>query len=72
MYPLPLDKPLPTIAVPLRPEDDDVALELQSLVDQCYQSGRYDDLDYARDPIPPLSGEDAGWADELLRSCGLR
>jgi hypothetical protein len=72
VYPVPMQEPLPTIAIPLRPEDRDAPLDLQSLVETCYKNGRYDDLDYSADPIPPLSQEDAKWADELLRSRGLR
>lgn len=50
----------------------DVPLDLQALIDQCYQNGRYDDLDYQAQPIPPLEAPDAEWTEELLRSKGLR
>jgi hypothetical protein len=72
-YPCPLRQPLPRIAVPLRPQDPDVALDLQLLIDLCYERGRYHArLDYRAEPQPPLSPPDAEWADELLRSAGLR
>jgi hypothetical protein len=72
-YPCPLRQPLPRIAVPLRPQDADVALDLQLLVDLCYERGRYHArLDYRTEPEPPLSPPDAMWADELLRAAGLR
>jgi hypothetical protein len=29
-------------------------------------------VDYTQEPDPPLSPEDAAWADELLRNCGRR
>ena len=64
---------MPTIAIPLRETDTDVALDLQALMDQCYRNGGYDeDIDYRPDPRPPLEPEDAAWADELLRSKGMR
>jgi hypothetical protein len=72
-YPCPLHQPLPRIAVPLRPQDADVALDLQSPLDLCYERGRYHArLDYRAEPEPPLSPPDAEWADGLLRSAGLR
>jgi hypothetical protein len=33
---------------------------------------RYDDIDYRREPDPPLDPADATWADELLRKAGKR
>jgi len=72
VYAAPLQRPLPTIQIPLRETDADVPLDLQALVNQCYQNGRYDDLDYRAEPVPPLAPSDNAWADELLKSKGLR
>jgi len=73
VYRIPLREQLPTIRIPLRRDDRDVLLNLQELIDQCYQRGRYDAaIDYSADPIPPLSPADAQWADELLRGAGRR
>jgi hypothetical protein len=64
---------LPVIAIPLRQSDDDVALDLQVIIDQCYQNGAYDDdLDYESEPVPPFEEDDAQWADALLRKQGRR
>jgi hypothetical protein len=72
-YPCPLAKPLPRIAVPLRPRDTDAVLDLQELIDLCYVRGRYHArLDYHAEPEPPLEPADAQWADQLLRTAGLR
>jgi hypothetical protein len=72
-YPCPLRRPLPRIAVPLRPQDADVVLDLQALIDLCYARGRYHArLDYRAEPEPPLPPPAAEWADALLRSAGLR
>jgi hypothetical protein len=71
-YRLPLRERLPAIRIPLRESDADVPLDLQALIDQCYANGGYDDLDYTVDPDPPLAGDDAQWADGILRSKELR
>jgi len=72
LYPVSLRERLPNVRVPLRPGDSDVVLPLQDLLAQAYRNGAYEDLDYTRDPSPPLAGEDAAWADELLRAAGRR
>jgi hypothetical protein len=66
-YVLPLRQRLPAIRVPLRRTDPDVALDLQALIDQCYERGRYDAvIDYTRPSRPPLPDEEAAWAKEVL------
>jgi hypothetical protein len=42
------------------------------LIDQCYHNGRYDDIDYTEPPIPPLSVEDASWAETSLKGAAKR
>lgn len=71
-WPIALQDRLPVIPVPLRKNDRDVGLDLQPLIDRVYENGRYDGTDYTRDPEPLLTGDDATWAQELLRKCGLR
>ncbi len=71
-YPIGLRAALPAIAVPLRPGESDVTLDLQPLLTRAYAAGGHDDVNYARDPDPPLSAEDAAWADGLLRAAGRR
>ena len=71
-YALPLRQRLPRVAIPLRPSDDAVVLDLQDLIETCYRRGRYDDIDYAEALRPPLEPEDAQWAEALLRERGLR
>jgi hypothetical protein len=64
---------LPRIALPLLPPDPDVTLNLRAALDQTYESGCYAlDLNYQEEPSPPLSADDAAWADALLRGAGLR
>jgi hypothetical protein len=67
-YPAPLRERLPVIPVPLRKTDAEVPLDLQSLLEQAYRNGAYDDdIDYTREPVPPLAQDDARWAQELLQ-----
>jgi Protein of unknown function (DUF4058) len=73
VYPMFLWERLPVVKVPLRPDDADVPLDLQSLVELCYRNGAYEGtLNYAADPDPPLLGADEEWADERLHEMGLR
>lgn len=70
VYPMPLHERLPSVPVPLRQGESDIALELQPLVDRVYAAGGHDDIDYRQPADPPLEGEDAQWAGQLLRSAG--
>jgi hypothetical protein len=72
IYPMPLAMQLPAIPVPLRQSDAEVLLDLQVLIVQCYENGAYDTIDYRRPLVPPLDAAEAEWADEWLRSKGMR
>jgi hypothetical protein len=64
---MPLREKLKIIRVPLRRTDPDVALDLQSLVDHCYESGRYGEvINYNKPPSPLLPEAEANWAKEIL------
>lgn len=68
-----LRDPIPTVPVPLLPEDDEPALDLNRVLHELYARARFDlRLDYTAAPEPPLDEEDAGWAAALLREAGLR
>jgi hypothetical protein len=73
LYPIRLSQRLPLIPIPLKPGDPDARLDLQSALDAAYDRAGYDlGIDYRSEPQPPLDGELAGWADQLLRSKGMR
>jgi hypothetical protein len=72
IYPIQLRERLPAIRVPLRPSDSDVVLDLQPLIDQAFERGRYWLMDHQRELQPPLTKSDAEWADDLLKKSGLR
>jgi hypothetical protein len=72
-YRIPLRERLPVIRIPLRADDSDIVLDLQELIDQAYESGRYDrTIDYTIPPLPDLDPDDAEWADQLLKAAGKR
>jgi hypothetical protein len=72
LYGFSLRDRLPAIRIPLRTGDADAVLDLQALLDLAYRNGGYDDTDYRKPPVPPLSAEDETWADELLKAAGKR
>jgi hypothetical protein len=67
-----LSERLPGIRIPLRQSDSDVPIDLQTVIDQCYENGGYDTIDYRRPPVPPLDPDMAAWADQWLRAKGVR
>jgi len=69
LYPASFSQPLPNIRIPLRPTDVDVVLQLQPLLDECFERGRYR-LHYGEPLNPPLSNEDATWIKQRLQEQG--
>ncbi len=64
---------LPCVAIPLHGEFTDAIVDLQYVLNETFDRGRYEQrIDYREDPMPPLKSEDAQWADALLREAGLR
>ncbi|MDA0839639.1 MAG: DUF4058 family protein [Planctomycetota bacterium] len=73
LYPFDLPAPIPAVAIPLRPEDDDIVLNIQPLLAKCYQMGRYDrTIDYNAELPVFLNAKVARWMDEMLKEAGRR
>ncbi|MEZ6060008.1 MAG: DUF4058 family protein [Planctomycetaceae bacterium] len=72
IYPVKLQEPLPNIAIPLRPDDRDVVLQLQPLIDACYHDGRYSRSVYERELSGRFDAADAAWLTARLREAGHR
>ncbi len=68
VWPIQLEEPLPTVPVPLLPDDADVSLDLQLALTTMYDELGFDlSVDYRQPPEIPLEGETAVWAAELLQ-----
>ena len=68
LYPRGLRDRLPRIRIPLADADPDVPLDLQAVLAQTYDAGRYRDiLRYDAPCASPLSPDDQAWADPLIR-----
>lgn len=63
---------LPAFAIPLDPDVPPVTIDLQPLLDRCYESGKYAAfVNYREPPDPPLTPEQQAWAEGILRAKGL-
>ena len=70
--PVRLADPLPRVPVPLDPGVPPVVVDLQPLLDRCYDTGLYArQLRYARPCRPRLTADQQAWADAALRNKGL-
>lgn len=64
---------LPVVGIPLRGKDADVPLDLGAVLGSAYDRAGWDlRIDYTKAPDPPLSPDDAKWANKWLREKGLR
>lgn len=63
---------IPAFRIPLRPTDQDLVLDLQPLVDRCYEVGRYHAGRFDAEPAPPFEADEADWVNDRLREAGLR
>ncbi len=73
LYGFSIREPIPAFLLPLQPEDTEIVLDLQPLLNGIYNRARYYlSIDYNQDPVPPLKSEDTTWLDTLLQEKGLR
>ncbi len=67
VWPIPLAYPLPVVRVPLRGDDPDAHVNLQDVLASAFDRGAYvADIDYAADPVPPLTAAQAEWARQVV------
>jgi hypothetical protein len=73
IWPIPLDQPLPTVPVPLRAPDQDVALDLQQAFASVYEHCSYDLLvDYSKPPEITLPENEMAWLKKRIKAVGKR
>ncbi|MGB3556925.1 MAG: DUF4058 family protein [Geitlerinemataceae cyanobacterium] len=69
LYAFDLQDVIPVFTLPLRSEDPEIILDLQNILHQIYNQGRYDlIIDYKQKIIPALSNTDAIWVENLLKN----
>lgn len=70
LYGVNLQEPLPTVQIPLKPQENELELNLQTILNQVYAQARYAlRIDYSQSPPPPvLAAADQTWVDEILRA----
>lgn len=68
VYAWPMAHRLPSVPVPLRGDDSEVVLDLQSAFDDAYSRAGYDySLNYRQAISPPVRGNEAAWVGEMLK-----
>jgi len=73
LLPFDVQHPIPDFSLPLLRRGEELTVALNPLVHALYDRAGYDlRIDYRADLEPPLEGDDAAWADALLREKGLR
>lgn len=73
LYVFSLREQIPPFPLPLQASDMEPIVDLQRLLDEVYDQAGYDlRINYSQPAIPLLPELEAVWADQLLRSQGLR
>lgn len=73
VWPIQLADQLPTVPVPLREHDADVAMDLQAVFTDVYDNcGVADAIDYHESLDVPMSPEEKSWMTKLLKKTGNR
>ena len=67
-WPILLRDPLPPLPIPLHAGDSDVMVDVKRVIDSVYDLAKYDMDIYEDPPKPPLSPEDAAWAEGILET----
>ncbi|WP_089934948.1 DUF4058 family protein [Candidatus Entotheonella palauensis] len=72
-WPVNVQQPLPVVAVPLRPPDNDVPLALDAVLTTIYDEAGYDlSIDYSQPPPPPeFDAKTQEWMRQHIQTTGL-
>jgi hypothetical protein len=67
LYAFSVRQEIPSFLVPLKAGEEEPILNLQAVLNQVYERGRYHlAIDYAKPAQPPLADEDRDWANGLM------
>ena len=73
LYAFNLSEPIPTFPLPLKGDDTEPEIDLQTLIEGVYERSGYDYfIDYKKDVAIALSDLDLEWINSQLKSAGLR
>ncbi|MEC4819467.1 MAG: DUF4058 family protein [Scytonema sp. PMC 1069.18] len=73
LYAFNLPNPIPSFSLPLRSEDIEPFIDLQTLLRELYDRASYDlVIDYRQEAVPALKEVNAAWNDNWLRQQQLR
>jgi hypothetical protein len=73
LYAFNLADPIPAFPLPLRENDPEPIVSLQSLLGEIYDQSGYDlVIDYTAAPIPPLTPQESAWLTEWIRQSRQR
>ena len=71
LYPFDLYDAIPAIPLPLKRDEEEPLLDLNTLLHTLYDQTVYSlRIDYSKPPTPPLDEADAAWASDLTRGQG--
>lgn len=69
LYVFDVRDPIPRFPLPLQPDDAEPEVDIGGVLHGVYARARFDlRLDYSQPPVPPLTAEQAAWADALPRA----
>lgn len=73
LYPFTIRDTIPCFYLPLESGDMEPLVNLGELLNIIYEKASFDlRIDYSKNPVPPLKGDDNLWLDELLKQNNLR
>jgi hypothetical protein len=73
IYTATLQKKLPRFRLPLASDDRDAVLDLQTIFTRCYDQGGFGGrIDYGREPVTTLGGDDRKWLGDWLKQQKMR
>jgi hypothetical protein len=69
LYAFGIRQAIPAFPLPLLEGDPEPTVDLNSILHDLYGRAAFDlRIDYSKPPLPPLEGEDAVWARELIET----
>ena len=73
LYAFSVRQAVPSFSIPLKMGEEEPVLDLQAILGEVYERGRYHlAIDYTKSAQPPLTSEDTAWAESLLKEFKLK